>query len=146
MSLDPYNIDFNGHKLDPYRVIDIFEIRHPAMQQIVKKALRQGSKHKDEEQDARDIITSAQRFLDMKAEERRWKTEPPLPFKEYAPPVSSLPVPPHPPFPPFQSVNGHRVASFPEGHPQEGLSYCVDCNAAEAEIDEPCKATNGGGS
>ena len=79
---DPYNIDFNGHKLDPYRVIEIFQITHPAMQQVLKKVLRQGSKHKDEEQDARDIITSAQRFLDMKTEERRWKTEPELPFAE----------------------------------------------------------------
>jgi hypothetical protein len=74
-SFDPYNVNFNGHKLDPYRVIEIFKITHPAMQQIVKKVLRQGAKHKNAEEDARDIISSAQRFLDMKDEERKWKDQ-----------------------------------------------------------------------
>lgn len=79
-NFDPYNINFFGHKLDPYRVVDIFRISHPAMQQIAKKVLRGGSKHKDLEADARDIITSAQRFLDMRAEERAWATQPEFNF------------------------------------------------------------------
>jgi hypothetical protein len=79
---DPYNINFNGHKLDPYRVIDLFQITNPALQQAVKKLLRCGSKHKTAEEDARDCITSCQRFLDMKAEERAWANQPELPFAE----------------------------------------------------------------
>ena len=107
---DPYNVNFNGHKLDPYRVIDIFQIKHPAMQQIVKKALRQGAKHKDEEEDAREIISSAQRFLDMKAEERRWKTEPELPFAE----------PAADPCPDCHVAAGLHVHGCPRSKPDDG--------------------------
>lgn len=79
---DPYNINFNGFKLDPYRVIEIFQITDPAAQQILKKVLRFGLKHKDQSQDMEDIRTSAVRWQEMRAEEIRWKNEPELPFAE----------------------------------------------------------------
>lgn len=79
---DPYNVNFNGFKLDPYRVIEIFQITDPAIQQILKKALRFGGKHKTALEDAEDIRTSAIRFLEMRAEESSWKNQPELPFAE----------------------------------------------------------------
>ena len=77
---DPYNVSFAGQKLDPYRVIELFQITHPAIQQVIKKALRMGAKHKTQEEDAKDIITSAQRFLDMLREDELMKNHPRLPF------------------------------------------------------------------
>lgn len=79
---DPYNINFNGHKLDPYRVIDIFKITFPPIQQIIKKALRCGKKHKSTIEDLREIISSAQRAIEMIEENERWENQPELPFAE----------------------------------------------------------------
>lgn len=178
---DPYNINFNGFKLDPYRVIEIFQITDPAAQQILKKALRFGLKHKDQSQDMEDIRTSAIRWQEMRAEESRWKNEPELPFEPIQP-FAEAPASPiyeeigrrqgHPPGwftdtdgmtkqtkptgypgPPsitpaarsdYKAINGHRC--FEGDNPQsEGLMICADCGKAEAELDEPCRATNGGG-
>ena len=73
--MDPYNVIFRGHKLDPYRVCQIFEVSHPAVQQIVKKGLRLGSKHKVTKEDLMDIKTSAERALEMIAEDDAWENQ-----------------------------------------------------------------------
>lgn len=79
---DPYNIVFNGYRLDPYRIIEIFQITDPVVQQIVKKALRFGLKHKHQEQDMEDIRTSAVRWQQMRQEEFSWNNQLELPFAE----------------------------------------------------------------
>lgn len=62
----PYN------KIDVYRIIEIFEITDPAAQHILKKCIATGKRgHKDEQRDWEDIRDSAQRRLDMLAEDSR---------------------------------------------------------------------------
>lgn len=75
---DPYGVVFNGVKLDPYRVADAFQITHPALAQALKKLLRCGAKHKTAEEDVREVMSSCQRFLDMKAEESAFSGQPSL--------------------------------------------------------------------
>ena len=58
-------------KIDVYRIIDIFEITDPAAQHILKKCIATGKRgHKDEERDWQDIVDSAQRRLQMLAEDK----------------------------------------------------------------------------
>lgn len=66
---DPYNVRFRGGRLDPYRVAVLYGITHPALQQALKKLLRLGQKHKTEDEDAQEVITSMQRFLEMRQED-----------------------------------------------------------------------------
>ena len=59
-------------KIDVYRIIDIFEITDPVAQHILKKCIATGKRgHKDEERDWQDILDSAQRRLDMIAEDAK---------------------------------------------------------------------------
>ena len=59
-------------KIDVYRIIDIFEITDPAAQHILKKCIATGKRgHKDEKRDWQDILDSAQRRLDMIAEDSK---------------------------------------------------------------------------
>lgn len=64
-----YKKEFNGVKLDPYRVICVYGITHPAHQHIVKKALRLGTGHKTLEEDLDEIIGSCNRMKEMLAED-----------------------------------------------------------------------------
>lgn len=66
---DPYAITFQGARLDPYRIAALYGITHPALQQALKKLLRLGQKHKTVEEDAAEVITSMQRFLEMREED-----------------------------------------------------------------------------
>lgn len=50
--------------------------------------------------------------------------------------------------PPFEvngltHINGHRCKNLTGKW--EGLMQCVDCGKAESELEEDCRATNGGG-
>lgn len=76
---DPYNVPFAGAKLDPYRVIELFRISHPAIQQAIKKLLRCGGKHKTTAQDVEDAITSLQRWQEMEEENRKLQHQPTIP-------------------------------------------------------------------
>lgn len=52
--------------LDPFRVASIYGMTCFAMQTILKKTLCAGNRgHKDQAQDLRDIISAAQRKLEM---------------------------------------------------------------------------------
>ena len=67
-------------KIDVYRIIDIFEITDPVAQHILKKCIATGKRgHKDEKRDWQDILDSAQRRLDMIAEDCRVAPIKPLP-------------------------------------------------------------------
>lgn len=57
--------------IDVYRVIDLFEVKHPAVQHALKKLLVTGNRGagKDFERDLREAIDSLNRALEMKAED-----------------------------------------------------------------------------
>lgn len=67
--VDPYNVTFRGHKLDTYRVAKAFGVTDPAIYQAIKKLLRCGKKHKSEESDVDEAITSLQEWKLIRAEE-----------------------------------------------------------------------------
>lgn len=70
MTPDYYTKRYGNLKLDPYRIMLIYDITHPAHQQIVKKALRMGTGERSIESDLEGIISAAQRFLEMLGEQK----------------------------------------------------------------------------
>ena len=65
-----YRFEYQGIKLDPYRIVEIYGVNDFAMCTIIKKALCCGNRgHKDFKQDLKDIICAAQRRLDMLEED-----------------------------------------------------------------------------
>ena len=42
-----YRKEFKGVKLDPYRILRVYGINHPAQQHAIKKLLRAGGSVKD---------------------------------------------------------------------------------------------------
>ena len=65
-----YRFSYKGIKLDPFRIAKIYGITDFGQATILKKALRMGTAHKDREQDLRDIISAAERMIEMIAEDR----------------------------------------------------------------------------
>lgn len=63
---DPYNIPFRGITMDPYLVLELFQVTDPAIQQAIKKLLRCGRKHKDADADCEEAITSLVRRREVK--------------------------------------------------------------------------------
>lgn len=62
----------NGHVeilLDPYRIADIYQVGGGAREQILKKALRYTDKGHSEEEVLREIISAAERRLEMLRED-----------------------------------------------------------------------------
>ena len=54
------------HNVDVYDVIDAFNVKCPALQHLIKKALCVGIRgHKDEGQDLQDIADSANRAIGL---------------------------------------------------------------------------------
>lgn len=55
-----YDVQINGAKADVYDVLQAFNVINPALQHLIKKALKVGQRgHKDEMTDYQDIIDSA---------------------------------------------------------------------------------------
>ena len=68
--------EFAGRKLDIYRVLELFDITHPAQQHAVKKLIRAGkSPAKDLEQDIEEVIESLDRWLEMIREDYKARSE-----------------------------------------------------------------------
>lgn len=67
---------FSGIKLDVYRILDLFKVTDPAMQHIIKKAIRFGDGHKSVMQDLQDIKDTIDRRIEMEEENKRNKMEP----------------------------------------------------------------------
>ena len=66
-----YNKRINGVKCDPYRILDIYGITHPAHQHAVKKLLRAGhDPHQTIDEDIQEVIDALLRFQEMRQEER----------------------------------------------------------------------------
>ena len=60
-----YKYTFNGVKLDPYRILDVYGITHPAQQHAIKKLLRAGKSVKTLRQDVEEAQLTLQRWLEM---------------------------------------------------------------------------------
>lgn len=56
--------------VDVYRVLDLFEVTHPALQHALKKVLAAGKRGaKSDEKDVQEAIDSLNRWLQMRAED-----------------------------------------------------------------------------
>ena len=89
--------------IDVYRLLELFEVTCPVAQHIVKKALAAGKRGaKNRQRDMQDIVDSAERWLEMRAEDNRREfslspagiyNEEPFKVGSYVPwPGSDLPV------------------------------------------------------
>jgi hypothetical protein len=65
-----YRFQFNGVKLDPYRILEVYGISHPAQQHAIKKLLRAGNSIKDLDRDIDEVILTLNRWKEMRSEER----------------------------------------------------------------------------
>jgi len=64
-----YKYSYKGVKLDPYRILEIYNITCPAQQHAIKKLLRAGNSVKDLKQDVQEVIDTLQRKLEMLEED-----------------------------------------------------------------------------
>lgn len=65
---DPYDVRIGGVKADPYRIARAYGLGG-AEAQALKKLLRLGAKHKTRAEDAREVITTMERVIEMDAED-----------------------------------------------------------------------------
>ena len=60
-----YAFDYKGVRLDPYRIMLVYGITHPAHQHAIKKLLRAGNSVKDIRTDLIEARDTIDRFLQM---------------------------------------------------------------------------------
>jgi len=60
-----YRYSYKGIKLDPYRILSVYNVTCPAMQHAIKKLLRAGNSIKDLQQDISEVILTLERKLEM---------------------------------------------------------------------------------
>jgi hypothetical protein len=61
-----YRRKFRGYNLDPARICEVYEITNVLQGTLVKKALCMGERgHKSQVEDLLDIITAADRMIEM---------------------------------------------------------------------------------
>lgn len=65
---DPYRVRIGEVLADPYRIARAYGL-DGAETQALKKLLRMGRKHKSREQDAREVISTMHRILEMDSED-----------------------------------------------------------------------------
>lgn len=65
-----YKYNYKGVKLDPYRILTVYNVTCPAMQHAIKKLLRAGNSIKDLEQDIQEVIDTLKRKLEMLKEDK----------------------------------------------------------------------------
>ncbi len=65
-----YRFEYKGVRLDPARIQLVYGLSHPMQTTILKKSLRAGSAHKSLEEDIKDIICAAERWLEMLEEDK----------------------------------------------------------------------------
>lgn len=64
--LSKYHVECKGVQIDVYDVLSAFKVTDPALQHLIKKALKCGDRgHKDLETDLNDILKSAKRALEL---------------------------------------------------------------------------------
>lgn len=58
--------------IDVYRVLDLFDVTHPALQHAIKKLLVAGGRGaKSDDKDVQEAIDSLKRWQDMRAEDEQ---------------------------------------------------------------------------
>jgi len=67
---DPYSVRIGDVKADPYRIARAYGLGG-AEAQALKKILRMGTKHKTRSEDAREVITTMERVIEMDSEDSR---------------------------------------------------------------------------
>ena len=60
-----YKYSYKGLKLDPYRIMAVYNITNPAQQHAIKKLLRAGLSIKTLEQDIDEVIVTLNRWKEM---------------------------------------------------------------------------------
>lgn len=65
MNYTHYNYEYKGIKLDPYRILFVYDICNPAQQHAIKKLLRAGESDKGYKQDIEEARDSLNRLLEM---------------------------------------------------------------------------------
>ena len=60
-----YKYSYKGLKLDPYRIMAVYNITNPAQQHAIKKLLRAGLSVKSLEQDIDEVIVTLNRWKEM---------------------------------------------------------------------------------
>jgi len=65
VSREHYDMVYKGIKLDPYRILDIYKITHPALQHLIKKSLRAGRSIKTLREDLVECRDTIDRYLEM---------------------------------------------------------------------------------
>jgi|GEM_PF-2130889 len=66
-----YAFSYKGIRIDPYRIMDLYKITHPAHQHAIKKLLRAGESTKSLRQDVEETIDTLQRWLRMMDEDHQ---------------------------------------------------------------------------
>ena len=61
--------EFQGVKIDIYRVLERFGINHPAQQHAIKKLLRAGNGAKSLDQDIAEVVETLERWQEMRKED-----------------------------------------------------------------------------
>lgn len=64
-----YAMQYNGVKLDPYRILSVYKIKHPAHQHAIKKLLRAGKSVKSKRRDIEEVIMTLRRWVEMMDED-----------------------------------------------------------------------------
>lgn len=64
-----YNYWYKGVKLDPYRILSVYNITCPAQQHAIKKLLRAGNSIKELKEDITEVIDTLKRKLEMLEED-----------------------------------------------------------------------------
>lgn len=64
--MSKYTRKIKGVEVDVYDVLAAWEVKNPALQHLIKKALQPGTRgHKTLENDLRDILVSAERAIQL---------------------------------------------------------------------------------
>lgn len=84
-----YSFDYQGVRVDPYRIFKIYQITDPCQQHALKKLLRAGKSVKSLATDIDEVILTLQRWKAMLAEDLEV-----LPSERSRPPRYTLPADP----------------------------------------------------
>ncbi len=67
---DPYDIQFAGRRVDPYRILRLYNIVDPCLQHAIKKLLRAGRGTKPIDEDVGEAINTLLRWSELREEDR----------------------------------------------------------------------------
>ena len=81
--MSKYIRKIKGVEVDVYDILQAWDVRNPALQHLIKKALQPGQRgHKSREQDLQDIIASALRAIELEGFKSR-NTQKPYDWKQH---------------------------------------------------------------